>query len=329
MSRKIIIYSVLLCVISVLIGWYGKTYTTQPKVRFKEIRENLSTYHYINPLLYINTFTQDPAFNSLRNLITNSIKTSTGNDDADSISVYFRDMNSGHWTGVDEDHQYEPSSMLKVLVMISYLKKAELDPSILNKQLYYRSTNTGQHYPPVHPLKAGYYSVTDLIRSMIVESDNDAVHLLDEGNDTAFYSIYNTLQLPPIPTADEAAIDVPDYMSPKSYSALFRTLYNATFLSRPDSEEALKLLSQTTFNKGLVAGIPEGITVAHKFGEHAVQTQTGEVIQSELHDCGIIYTQNHPYFLCVMTKGKDFAKLEKVISTISKIVYNYVATSSQ
>ena len=62
--------------------------------------------------------------------------------------------------------------------------------------------------------------------------------------------------------------------------------------------------------------LPKNIIVAHKFGESG---ELGKEVQ--LHDCGIVYSPQHPYLICVMTKGKDFKNLENVIRSISKIAY--------
>ena len=81
------------------------------------------------------------------------------------------------------------------------------------------------------------------------------------------------------------------------------------------SEKLLSILSKTEYKGGLVAGVPDNIIVSHKFGERVI----GDVYQ--LHDCGIVYYPNNPYLLCVMTKGTEFTKLEKVIQDISGMVY--------
>src|ERR1043166_6269401 len=56
---------------------------------------------------------------------------------ATDISVYFRELDSGHWTGVNEDAKYFPASLFKVPVMIAYEQWSESDPSILNQKLHY------------------------------------------------------------------------------------------------------------------------------------------------------------------------------------------------
>ena len=87
-----------------------------------------------------------------------------------------------------------------------------------------------------------------------------------------------------------------------------------------DSEKALDILSKTTFNDGLVAGVDKGITVSHKFGEYVGQ-------QIELHDCGIIYYPENPYFLCIMTRGDNLDNLKDVIKNISGQIYDYYKNS--
>ncbi len=75
--------------------------------------------------------------------------------------------------------------------------------------------------------------------------------------------------------------------------------------------------------------MPPDIPSSNKFGERTVETKnttTGmtTVDYRELHDCGIIYYPRNPYLLCIMTKGQDFAKLSKIISDISSMVYNEI-----
>jgi hypothetical protein len=62
------------------------------------------------------------------------------------------------------------------------------------------------------------------------------------------------------------------------------------------------------------------VKVAHKYGERGIYEDT-QLTGIELHDCGIVYAPGSPYYLCVMTRGKDTSKLAKVIASISAAVY--------
>jgi beta-lactamase class A len=112
----------------------------------------------------------------------------------------------------------------------------------------------------------------------------------------------------------------PDYATTQSYSLFLRVLYNATYLDRDYSEMLLQLLSQSDFSKGIEAGVPDGIRIAQKFGDARIPNAQGQQIGVELQNCGIVYYPDHPYVLCVMTKGTTISVLESTISDISQIV---------
>jgi hypothetical protein len=282
-----------------------------------EIRENDSQYRYINPLLLVDSPRQDPQFNQIKSQLNDYIEVATEKHQADNISVYLRDLDSGRWAGINENELYDPSSMLKVAVMIGYYNEASNDPSVLAKELPYLAvTDPGQNYKPDQPLATGYYPVDRLIKEMIVESDNQALQSLYKNNDQVFVDVLRELKIPLSPS-----LTTVDFMSPKTYSALLRTLYSSTYLSRNVSEKALDLLTKTSFNKGIVAGLPANILVAHKFGEHTLARSDHSVVSRQLHDCGVVYYTPDPYLLCVMTRGQDFSQLEKIITDISRLVY--------
>ncbi len=289
-----------------------------------EVRENSKDYKYINPLLFyrISKLFYEDEFSVLDSDLQNYIKKSTKENKAESISVYYRDMNSGHWTGVNEDFKYHPSSMLKVLGMMSYYRQSQDVEGLLSKKLFYKyDKDYGQNYPPEKILSVGNYTFDELIKQMIIYSDNTVLSIFDkQDSENIFNKAYKTFQLPLANNLD----DVDGFMSPRSYSSLLRALYNSTYLSREMSEKALDLLTKTTFNKGIISGIPKDIVVAHKFGEHTYELEDNKVQDRELHDCGIVYYPQRPYLICIMTKGHDFKELESVISELSAIVYNYV-----
>ena len=161
------------------------------------------------------------------------------------------------------------------------------------------------------------YTINELIRYMIVDSDNNATAILLKNIEPKILeSIYGDLgvELPTDPT---------DYISAKTYSLFFRILYRSTYLTRDMSEKAMKLLSESEFNDGLKAGVPAGIKLAHKFGEYEGRDNSGSVTK-ELHDCGVVYYPKHPYMLCVMTKGSDLGNLKEVIKNISQTVYTEI-----
>ena len=231
--------------------------------------------------------------------------------------IYFRDLDSAWWSGINETEKFSPASLLKVPLMISYYKLTDSDSHILNRRLTYDGSfddNELENIKPLKSIRAGNsYTIDELIKYMIAYSDNNATHLLyDALPRDAFAKTYTDLGLS-VPSSTD------DFLGPRSYSLFFRILYNVTYLKKDMSQKALEELSQLDFPQGLSSGIPEDVKIVQKFGEH--QFSNGV---EELHDCGIVYHLRHPYFLCVMTKGHDFGKLSGIIRNVSKIVYKEV-----
>jgi hypothetical protein len=289
------------------------------------LRDHNASYQFISPLLayVIPSADQESSLIALKNTITNVISNEKKNTTLTDASMFFYDLNRGRWIGVNERQKYNPASILKVVIMISYFKEAETNANILQKKLTYTADIDNlikeEASYTLSNLEVGKsYTVEFLIERMIMNSDNGAeILLLHNIDKNSLDAIYNALNI------DNPDTAVGDFtISPRAYSLFFRIIYSSTYLNNELSEKALGILSKTTFKDGIVAGLPEDIIVAHKFGEY-VESGSSPVI--ELHDCGIVYYQANPYFLCVMTKGKNLQELSSVIKNISSLVYqNYI-----
>lgn len=282
--------------------------------------QDVFNYKFTSPLLDCDDSTSNitnaiikEALQTTKEIITQKLATK----EAAEIAVYFRELNDGPWFGIDEDSNFLPGSLLKVPLLISVLKKSEQNPRLLKKEIVYKKDdqlNIKQHYMFGLPLEVGKkYLVEDLLNKMIEKSDNEAANLLLKS--LTYEEISDSYTDLGLHTPDSAGV------STRTYASFFRILYNASYLSKQNSEYALDLLSKTDFLNGLAAGLPDDIVVAHKFGEKGIQGS--DIVQ--LHDCGIVYYKTNPYILCVMTKGKDFDILSQIIAQISRNIYKVVS----
>jgi beta-lactamase class A len=287
----------------------------------RSVRANDPSYKYINPLLAFEQpeSTQFGEYKELDNKLTDLINRKKDAKLVDDVSVYFRG-NQGRWVGINDSDQYYPASLLKVAVMIAYFQEAETNPDLLNKQLQYNLTiqqqATSSEYSTTSNLTLGKnYSVNDLINDMIAHSDNGATYMLMSSLDPKLLNeVFTDLGL-------KSPGNSPNYqISAKNYAFFFRVLYNATYLNRDYSEKALNLLAQSDFKNGLVGGLPQGTTIAHKYGEHVLTDSSGNPNGVELHDCGLIYGKND-FLLCVMTRGQKVEDLQQTIKDIASLVY--------
>ena len=65
-------------------------------------------------------------------------------------SMYFRDLETLKWFGVNKDYVYSPGSLLKLPVAIAYYKLAEIDPGILSQTIVYATSTLNElgHFRP-------------------------------------------------------------------------------------------------------------------------------------------------------------------------------------
>jgi beta-lactamase class A len=237
-------------------------------------------------------------------------------------SVFYRDLDTKRWFGINDNENFYPASLIKLPIAITYYKIAELEPVIFDKQMQIpldAGDNSDQYYPPADPLMPGQsYTVREMIRHMLVYSDNAPFTPLSDAAGVFRDKVIADLGITQ-PRAEAGAGAW--VVTTRNYAGIFRMLFNASYLNINYSNELLDVLSQASFTKGLVAGVPEGIKVAHKFGE-AVGTDANDMaISRTLHDCGIIYKPKAPYILCTMVEGQDYSQMEQVIKEITQESY--------
>ena len=300
-------------------------YFKKPRSYFQPSEQRLGDGTFTNPLLdcEIADGSINVELTSFKPVVEKYLKANIDGKNLAYVSVYFRNLNNGLWFGINEKEKFVPASLLKVPLMISYFKAAESDPAILNRKLRldkkFDISNLKQIVPPSSEIEVGKdYTVTELLERSIIRSDNQAtallgVHLSNDKNIEE--DMFRKLGF-----SEEDAKNAWFEIKIKEYASFFRMLFNASYLSRQYSELALSILSRNEFLGGLVAGVPEDVKVAHKFGER------GDLVNGtmQFHDCGIVYYPKYPYILCVMTRGEDDNKLINTIREISKITYNGV-----
>ena len=275
-------------------------------------------FKFVNPLLECDIYNVEMTTNVLLRGMKQELGKRLAREDLMTGSVYFRDLNDGPWVGINENELFTPASLLKVPIMIAYFKSREIDPLIAKKRIVYHAIDAmPQNIKDDFVFIEGKeYTLAELVEIMIKYSSNRAAELVVQNIDAStIVKVFHDFDIP-----NPSAGVTEDYMSVKTYAAFFRILYNASYINSADSEEALKILNESLFKKGLVAGLPSGVLTSHKFGER-VYTRDGIEIK-QLHDCGIVYAGKRNYILCVMTRGSDFLKLEATIKDVSKIVYN-------
>lgn len=229
-------------------------------------------------------------------------------------SLYFEYLPTGTSVRVNPDARYRAASLIKLPVAMEVFKAHELGKLDINQKVALKKEWLNDSFGTLYEKGPGYeLTLKEAVEIMLEESDNTALRILIDAtqnldiNDRALGSLDIELT-----THKYGSIDI----GTRSYSSFLKCLYFACYNTREDSQTILKLLTETSFNERIVAGINDkSVAVAHKIGVFNTRVQS---------DCGIVYLTDRNYALCVMLAGNDSAHTNSKIAEISKMVYEFV-----
>lgn len=327
LKEKINIFILVFFIISVFLTGLFVGYTrSQEKIgeyleEFKPIRKGGEKFKYINPLVGVES---PNIFNvGMRKDVQAKLQTIT-NDfkkrGLEDYAIYYRDLNTSVWFGINDDEEFFPASLLKLAIVLSAYKYGEDNHEYLNSKvvLTQRIKSIGAtRSNDETTLKVGEkYTIKQLIEIMIINSDNVARDLLISTIPDKYLELpYTYLNI------SEPDPQLNFKISLHNYALFFRLLYSSTFISPEHSEELLAILTKTNFNYGIRKNIPENVIIAHKFGVVNLPKNSKGESPQQLHECGVVYKSNNPFLLCVMTQGLDQSVLADYIATISQEIY--------
>ncbi len=93
-----------------------------------------------------------------------------------SAAVYLRSLNDNRWISINADEGFSPGSLIKVPILMTYLREAEKNPELLRKRLTLDSSVKvpSQTYKGDRIVAGKTYSIKELLYYMIAKSDNYA-----------------------------------------------------------------------------------------------------------------------------------------------------------
>lgn len=283
----------------------------------------LKNHRLSQPLLFSDVASESSKYSNLKQDLLNKISIEKTTGKVSNVSVYLRAFNNGSWMGIQQNELFDPGSIMKLPILLAYLKKQEVSPSFFDKRIKYEAFNSSMPKQTIvtNSIEIGKtYTVRNLLKSMIIDSDNQANMLLNQNIDPKYvYNVFTDLGME-VPTIQQSSVK----MSATDLSKFMRVLYNSSYTNQTLSEFALQLLTDTKFNEGIKKAIPDSIIIAHKFGERGYQNTTFQ----EIHETAIIYIDNNPILLTIMTSGNDQSYQTQLIASIAKSCYEWLVVES-
>lgn len=245
------------------------------------------------------------------------------NENADAVvGVAIKDLQSGELIFVNENEIFPQASSIKIHILSEVYKQASEGKFKLTdlKQMSASMRVGGSGILSSLGEKSVSLSIRDYCVLMVVLSDNSATNLLIDL--VGMKNVNESLQkngavktkLQRVMMDLQAAKEGKENIgTPKEVMMILEKLYNGTLVNKQASDDMLAILKLDKEGP-LKSGIDPTVTIANKGGD----------IDGVRNDIGIIYLENNPYIICVMTKMlRKVDDGPKIITDISRSAFNY------
>ena len=240
------------------------------------------------------------------------------------VSIYVQNLRNGAEMEINGDIGLFPASLNKLPIGVLVLQEIERRQLRLDSTIHINGSDKNDPSSELYGTNQSDFTVKFLLEEMLQKSDNTAFYaLLAAINKNDLAALLNYFNLDPESTylmskGVQDMKNVPNFVSPKDVSNMFRSLYLSTVLEQNDSEYLLTLLTDTVFDIKKVAALPANVMISHKYGSFYGGSS------KYFHDCGIIYSGDSRILYCIMTKDMD--NKEAILSTgiFVNAIYNYL-----
>jgi beta-lactamase class A len=224
-------------------------------------------------------------------------------------SVVVHNLANGRYAELNADQGYYAASLYKLEVLIEAYRQrdaGELDFSrLLTLERKYIELDL-KTLELLEILENDQVTVHDAVRAMTIVSDTPTASLLQDTVNPV--RVDQTLASIGLTSTENANRDLPT--TARDMARLMTAI-----AGEASRAEMLSLLLQEGFRSGVVAGVPEGASVAHKTGSYTDAT----------HDVALVWGPTGPYIIAVLTnRSYDWEPIREV----SRAVWGYFAANS-
>jgi beta-lactamase class A len=260
---------------------------------------------------------------------------------AEDVGVAYHDLATGEELLIHADDTFHAASTMKVPIMMEIYRQAEgrtlsLDDRIVVKKEFPSLVDGKPFLLRVEDdSETGLYrrlgerlTIRELMRLMITESSNVATNLLVErvgaARTTEFMKQLGAESIRVLRGVEDNrafARGMNNTLTARGLMRILTSLAERKVVSAKASEEMIAILRAQKFAEGIPAGLPAGVSVAHKTGSF------GQVY----HDAAIVEPpRGKPFVLVVLTRGiAKPPRAHKLVADITRAVYQHAKAAQR
>ena len=239
------------------------------------------------------------------------------------VCVAFQDLITGEQFSIHGDRSVHSASTIKLLIMAELMDRVRLGEFSLEQKITITPEMKTGGDGILKELEPGHsFTLKEIMTLMIIVSDNQATNILIEllGMDAIntrgkALGLENTVLGRKMMDSEARKQGKDNYISANDMASILHAIYDETLIDQASSKLMLEILLRQQQNGRLQLYLPEEVPVAHKCGD----------LDYLENDGGIVYADNHPYILVVLTSRMASNKDgREVIGILSKMVYDSI-----
>jgi beta-lactamase class A len=238
------------------------------------------------------------------------------------VGIEVEDLATGMTSGINDTASLPAASIIKIPVMIEVFKQMEAGDLDLATVVHLESRDRDWGWGDLADARPGVgKTIKQLLWLMITRSDNTATNMLIRKvgrthiNQTMYELGLHSTHLGDYIRSQSDAIRYALRTSPHDMLTLLDGIARDKMIDEWSSREMLTILEGQTHNGLLPSPLPKDIKIAHKTGS----------LHDTLNDVGIVYQEDEPYVIAVMTTQLPDLDLGRAfIHKVSRMAYDEI-----
>jgi len=237
-----------------------------------------------------------------------------------SISVVVKSLFDDRQFSIYPERIFRSASTIKVFIMSELFRQAKEGLFSLSDKIVLTDAMLTGGDGILKELQPGHaFSLEEICTLMIILSDNMATNILIDrlgmeniNAQVARLGLKKSSLQRKMMDSEAVKAGLNNYTTAAEFAAVLESIYRRENVDAESSEKMLDILKRQQVRGRLDLYLPEEIGIAHK---------TGDLDNLE-HDGGIIYLENKPYLICILTENvKSNKDGREIIGEISRMVY--------
>lgn len=239
------------------------------------------------------------------------------------VCVAYRDLSTGEQFSIRGDRSVHSASTIKLLILAELMDRVRLGQLSLSQTVTVTAQmHTGGDGILKELLPGHSFTLQEIATLMIIVSDNQATNILIDllGMDAInargkALGLTGTILGRKMMDSEARKQGKDNYITADDMAFLLQEVYHERLIDAESSRIMLDILKRQQQTGRLQLYLPEEVPVAHKCGD----------LDFLENDGGIVYAEDHPYILVVLTSQMASNKEgRETIGVVSKMVYDSI-----